>query len=42
VRRPTAIWSYAQAKGGKWERFKTTHQFDGTEEHKHWLTSARI
>jgi predicted aldo/keto reductase-like oxidoreductase len=31
-----------QAKDGKWEQFKTTHQFDGTEQHKHWLTSARL
>jgi predicted aldo/keto reductase-like oxidoreductase len=31
-----------QAREGKWEKFKTTHQFDGTEQHKHWLTSARL
>ncbi len=30
------------AKGGKWEKFKTTQMFDGTEQHKHWLTSARL
>jgi predicted aldo/keto reductase-like oxidoreductase len=30
------------AQGGKWEKFKTTHQFDGTEQNKHWLTSARL
>src|SRR5262249_1505728 len=30
------------AQGGKWEKFKTTHQFDGTEQNKHWLTSAGI
>ena len=30
------------AKGGKWEKFKTTGMFDGTEQHKQWLTSARI
>jgi hypothetical protein len=32
--------SYAQ--GGKWEKFKTTQTFDGTEQHKHWLTSATL
>ncbi|HWE24156.1 MAG TPA: aldo/keto reductase [Myxococcales bacterium] len=30
------------AQKGKWEKFKTTHQFDGTEQHKQWLTSARL
>ncbi len=30
------------AQGGKWEQFKTTQQFDGTEQNKRWLTSARI
>jgi predicted aldo/keto reductase-like oxidoreductase len=30
------------AQKGKWEKFKTTHQFDGTEQHKRWLTSARL
>jgi aryl-alcohol dehydrogenase-like predicted oxidoreductase len=30
------------ALGGKWEQFKTTQQFDGTEQNKRWLTSARI
>jgi len=30
------------AKGGKWEKFKTTGMFDGTEQHKEWLTSARL
>ena len=30
------------AQGGKWEKFKTTHQFDGTEQNKHWLTTARL
>src|SRR5216684_899806 len=30
------------AQGGKWEKFKTTQQFDGTEQNKHWLTSARL
>jgi hypothetical protein len=31
-----------QARGGKWEKFKTTQQFDGTEQNKRWLTSARL
>ncbi len=31
-----------QARDGKWEKFKTTHQFDGTIQNKHWLTSARL
>lgn len=31
---------YAQA--GKWEKFKTTQLFDGTEQHKQWLTSANL
>jgi predicted aldo/keto reductase-like oxidoreductase len=31
-----------QASGGKWEKFKTTQQFDGTEQNKRWLTSARL
>src|SRR5919204_1474732 len=26
------------AQGGKWEKFKTTQMFDGTEQHKQWLT----
>ena len=30
------------AQKGKWEKFKTTHQFDGTVQHKQWLTSARL
>ena len=30
------------AQNGKWEKFKTTHQFDGTVQHKQWLTSARL
>ena len=30
------------AQGGKWEKFKTTQTFDGTEQHKWWLTEARI
>jgi aryl-alcohol dehydrogenase-like predicted oxidoreductase len=31
-----------QAQGGKWEKFKTTQTFDGTEQNKHWLTEARL
>ncbi len=30
------------ARGGKWEKFKTTQTFDGTEQHKRWLTSATL
>jgi aryl-alcohol dehydrogenase-like predicted oxidoreductase len=30
------------SQGGKWERFKTTHEFDGTEQNKHWLTTSQI
>jgi predicted aldo/keto reductase-like oxidoreductase len=30
------------AQKGKWEKFKTTQQFDGTEQNKRWLTSAQI
>ena len=30
------------AHNGKWERFKTTHEFDGTEQHKRWLTTSQI
>src|SRR5215813_12092979 len=30
------------AEGGKWEKFKTTGMFDGTEQHKRWLTTAQI
>jgi aryl-alcohol dehydrogenase-like predicted oxidoreductase len=30
------------AQGGKWEKFKTTQMFDGTEQHKQWLTSATL
>ncbi len=30
------------AQGGKWERFKTTQSFDGTEQHKRWLTTSQI
>jgi aryl-alcohol dehydrogenase-like predicted oxidoreductase len=32
----------AAAQGGKWEQFKTTQEFDGTEQHKQWLTSAQL
>jgi aryl-alcohol dehydrogenase-like predicted oxidoreductase len=31
-----------QAQNGKWEKFKTTQDFDGTEQHKQWLTSAQL
>jgi aryl-alcohol dehydrogenase-like predicted oxidoreductase len=31
-----------QAQNGKWERFKTTPDFDGTEQHKQWLTTATL
>ncbi len=30
------------AQAGKWEKFKTTQMFDGTEQHKEWLTSAQL
>jgi predicted aldo/keto reductase-like oxidoreductase len=30
------------ASNGKWEKFKTTQEFDGTEQHRHWLTSAQL
>ena len=30
------------ARGGKWEKFKTTHQFDGTVQNVRWLTSAQL
>jgi len=30
------------ALGGVWEKFKTTQEFDGTEQNKRWLTSARL
>ena len=30
------------AAGGKWEQFKTTGTFDGTEQNRHWLTEARL
>jgi aryl-alcohol dehydrogenase-like predicted oxidoreductase len=32
----------AAAQAGKWERFKTTQQFDGTEQNKRWLTTAQL
>jgi predicted aldo/keto reductase-like oxidoreductase len=32
----------AAAQGGIWEKFKTTHQFDGTMHNERWLTSAQI
>jgi predicted aldo/keto reductase-like oxidoreductase len=30
------------AQGGKWEKFKTTQVFDGTEQHRQWLTTANL
>jgi len=30
------------SQGGKWEKFKTTQMFDGTEQNKRWLTSAQL
>jgi hypothetical protein len=30
------------AREGKWEAFKTTHQFDGTVQNPRWLTSAEL
>ena len=30
------------ARGGQWEKFKTTQMFDGTEQNKRWLSSAQI
>ena len=30
------------AKNGKYELFKTSHKYDGTEANKHWLEEARI
>jgi predicted aldo/keto reductase-like oxidoreductase len=41
-RRALLARTAAAAQGGKWEQFKTTQQFDGTEQNKRWLTSARI
>jgi len=32
----------AAAYAGKWGKFETTQQFDGTGQNKHWLTTARI
>jgi hypothetical protein len=29
------------ARDGKWEKFKTTGLFDGTEQNRHWLTGAQ-
>jgi predicted aldo/keto reductase-like oxidoreductase len=28
------------AQGGVWEKFKTTQQFDGTEQNRRWMTTA--
>ncbi|GAC1536939.1 MAG: aldo/keto reductase [Myxococcales bacterium] len=41
-RRELLARTAAAAKGGKWEKFKTTQQFDGTEQHKGWLTTANL
>src|SRR5438067_2454039 len=41
-RRAVLARTAAAAQGGKWEEFKTTRPFDGTEQNKRWLTSARI
>jgi predicted aldo/keto reductase-like oxidoreductase len=41
-RRALLARTASAAQGGKWEQFKTTQQFDGTEQNKRWLTSARI
>ena len=41
-RRALLARTAAAAQGGKWEQFKTTQQFDGTEQNKRWLSSARI
>jgi aryl-alcohol dehydrogenase-like predicted oxidoreductase len=30
------------AKNGKYELFKTSHKYDGTEANKHWLEEARL
>jgi aryl-alcohol dehydrogenase-like predicted oxidoreductase len=30
------------AQGGVWEKFKTTQQFDGTEQNRRWLTTALL
>ena len=30
------------AKDGRWEHFKTTGQFDGTDQNPHWLREARL
>ena len=30
------------AQGGKWEKFKTTHQFDGTVQNPRWMTTAQL
>jgi predicted aldo/keto reductase-like oxidoreductase len=32
----------AHARNGRWEKFKTTQDFDGTEQHRQWLTSANL
>ena len=32
----------AAAQAGRWEKFKTTNDFDGTEKHKRWLTTSQL
>ena len=32
----------AAAGDGTWEKFKTSHQFDGTVHNERWLTSAQL
>jgi aryl-alcohol dehydrogenase-like predicted oxidoreductase len=32
----------ALAQGGKHERFKTSQDFDGTEQNPHWLTTSEV
>jgi aryl-alcohol dehydrogenase-like predicted oxidoreductase len=32
----------ATARRGRWEKFKSSQEFDGTEQNRHWLTGARI
>ncbi len=30
------------AQAGKWEKFKTTHEFDGTVQNPRWMTTAQL
>ena len=41
-RRALLARTVTAAQKGQWEKFKTTQQFDGTEQNRRWLTSARI